>query len=71
MVQVYEQGKAAYQKDPKKDVVVSIGFHQETAARFLPTLTQALDGIFTAAAMENVPIESVTSETLSAPLLLK
>jgi hypothetical protein len=66
MQDVYEACKRVYQRDPSKNVVVSVGFHQETAARFLPILTQALDGIFAAAKTDGVPIESVTSESLAA-----
>ncbi|MDB4998845.1 MAG: hypothetical protein JWM74_6277 [Myxococcaceae bacterium] len=71
MQDVYEANKRTYLANPSKNVVISIGFHQETAARFLPILTQALDGIFAAAKLDGVPIVSVTSETLATPVLGK
>ena len=62
MVDVYEANKAEFLRgNRKKSVVVSIGFHQETAARYLPALEDALGRIFDEAKRENIPIESMTS----------
>lgn len=64
MVDVFEQNKAAFAKNGKKDVVVSIGFHQETAATYLPALEGALERIYDEAAAERLPLESTTSAAL-------
>lgn len=65
MVDVFEQNKAAFTKNGgRKDVVVSIGFHQETAATYLPALTGALERIYDQATAERLPLESTTSATL-------
>lgn len=66
MVDVFEKNKAAYKRDPRKDVVVSIGFHQETAATYLPQLEGALTRIFDEATAEKLPLESSTTEVLKA-----
>jgi hypothetical protein len=66
MVDVFEQNKAEFLKTRTRSQVVSIGFHQETAATFLPQLTQALDKILAEVAAESLPFESATSASLSA-----
>lgn len=65
MVDVYEQCKAEFLRDRRRKVVVSIGFHQETAARYLPELEGALARIYESAEREGIPIESVTSEKIT------
>ena len=65
MVDVFDQNKAEFLKKRLQSQVVSIGFHQETAAKFLPELTQALDKILAEVAAENLPFESSTSAGLS------
>ena len=65
MVDVFDQNKAEFLKTRLQSQVVSIGFHQETAAKFLPELTQALDKILAEVAAENLPFESATSAGLS------
>jgi hypothetical protein len=65
MVAVYEANKAAWLTDKKKNVVVSIGFHEETAATYLPVLEDALGRIFAEAKAERVPLRSVTSDALA------
>ena len=62
MVDVFHANKAEYLKDKRKNVVVSVGFHQETAATYLPQLESALTKIYEEAKAEALPIESVTSE---------
>ena len=65
MIDVFEQNKAEFLKTRTQSRVVSIGFHQETAATFLPQLTQALDRIVAEVAEEKLPFESATSAGLS------
>jgi hypothetical protein len=45
------------QVNPQKDVYLSIGFHQETAAAYLPRLISALDQIHDHARRRNIPYE--------------
>lgn len=66
MVAVFEANKAEWQRDRRKKVVVSVGFHTETAAMYLPQLERALERMYETARRENVPFESVTSEAFAA-----
>jgi len=67
MIDVFEKNKAELlRRRTQQSRVVSIGFHQETAAMFLPQVTLALDKILAEVATENLPFESVTSASLSA-----
>lgn len=66
MVDVFEANKAEWLKDRRRALVVSIGFHQETAARYLPQLESALARIYETAARENIPVESVNAEQIRA-----
>ncbi len=67
MVSVYDDIKAAYLLDPSKDIVLSIGFHQETAAKYVPVLEDALGQIFDDAQANHLPLVSVTSTQLPKP----
>jgi hypothetical protein len=67
MMDVFEANKAAFLRDRSKNVVVSVGFHEETAASYLPQLTAALTRMYDEAKAENLPFESVTSEALTVP----
>jgi hypothetical protein len=64
MFGVYAQAKARWRADKTKNQVVSIGFHQETAARYLPRVREALDRIFEDAKRDAVPISKVTTRSL-------
>jgi hypothetical protein len=66
MIDTFEANKAAFLQDRKKSVVVSIGFHQETAATYLPQLEAALTRIYAETKAENIAFENVTSEALTA-----
>lgn len=66
MVAVFHGAREALDADPKKDVVVSIGFHQETAARYLPRVDDALDAILKESDDEGVPVRFVTAAELAA-----
>jgi hypothetical protein len=65
MVDTFEANKTAFLKDRSKNVVVSVGFHEETAATYLPQLEAALQRMYDEAKAENIPFESVTSEALT------
>lgn len=64
MVATFQANKAAFSKDRKKNVVVSLGFHHETAARYVPELEKALKRIEEIALREKLPFESVTTEAI-------
>lgn len=66
MVDVFEQNVAAWKADKKKKVVVSVGFHEETAATYLPILETALTKFYAEAEADRLPLKSVTSEALTA-----
>lgn len=68
MVAAYQANKAEWQRNNRtKNVVVSIGFHQETAATYLPQLETALQRIYDDAQSSRVPLESITTEQLAPP----
>ena len=60
MMDTFETNKTAWQHDRTNNFVVSIGFHQETAAANLPALRGALTKIYAKVASEHLPLESVT-----------
>jgi hypothetical protein len=66
MMEVFAANKALYLRDRRKNVVVSVGFHEETAASYLPQLEAALTKTYDEARAENIPFESVTSEAFAA-----
>jgi hypothetical protein len=68
MVDVFHQNKAAWlAADRRKNVVVSLGFHEESAARYLPILEDALARIQAEVKAERLPLQYVTSEALTRP----
>lgn len=67
MMDTFEANKAAFLRDRSKNVVVSVGFHEETASSYVPQLEAALQKMYDEAKAENLPFESVTSEALAAP----
>lgn len=66
MLKVFQSNAQILQKNPKKDIYLSIGFHQETAARYLPRLREAITLIRNESRSENIPIEFIV-----APIKLK
>jgi hypothetical protein len=64
MVDVFQQAKTRWSADKKKNQVVTIGFHQETAATYLPRIRAALDRILAIAAAEKIPITRATTKSL-------
>lgn len=65
MMDVFHANKEIFNRDRRKNVVVSVGFHEETAASYLPLLEAALTQMYAEAQAENVPFESATSEALT------
>ncbi len=64
MVATFEANKATWLRDRRRNVVVSIGFHQETASQYLPQLESALERIYEIAARERLPLVSITSDAV-------
>jgi hypothetical protein len=67
MFSVYQANKAEWQRARTKNVVVSVGFHTETAATYLPTLEAALTKMYDDAKASGITFESVTTEQLTLP----
>lgn len=65
MVEIFEANKELFARDRRKNVVVSIGFHLETAARYLPRVEEALEKIYQIAELEHLPLENVTTESIT------
>lgn len=66
MIAVYDDVKALRAADPEHDVVLSIGFHQETAARYLPRVEAALEHILADAEAEGLPLRSATAADVAS-----
>lgn len=66
MIDVFEQNVALWKQDKRRKIVVSVGFHEETAASYVPILESALTKFYEEAEADHLPLESVTSEALSA-----
>jgi len=65
MMDVFHANRDVFNRDRRKNVIVSVGFHEETAASYLPQLEAALTQMFAEAKAEGIPFESATSEALS------
>lgn len=61
MLKVYQSNAQILKKNRKKDVYLSIGFHQETAAEYLPNLREAIKLIRSYAKRNKIPIEFVVA----------
>ncbi|RYZ50766.1 MAG: hypothetical protein EOP07_22405 [Proteobacteria bacterium] len=55
----FQKNVAVLKANPEKDVYLSIGFHQETAVKYLPNLRKGIDLIQAAAAEQKIPVEFV------------
>ncbi len=64
MTDVFDANKEAFLRDRSKNVVVSIGFHQETAGKYVSRVEEALTHIYEAATREHLPLVSVTSKEI-------
>ena len=67
MFSVYQANKAEWQRQRTKNIVVSVGFHTETAATYLPTLETALTKMYDDAKASGITFESVVTEQLTLP----
>jgi hypothetical protein len=63
MFQVYVDAKQRWTDQPDQDIVVNIGFHQETAETYLPRVEEALDRMLNDAAEADVPLRPTTMST--------
>ncbi len=61
MLKVFQSNALLLKKNPKKDVYLSIGFHQETAAEYLPRLREAIRLIRSDSRRNKIPIEFVVA----------
>lgn len=67
IVATYEACLAAKRAAPSEPVAINVGFHQETAARFLPRLAAGLDLVRERAKADGVRLEAVTFDHRAAP----
>jgi hypothetical protein len=61
MVTVFQAHKARWKARPSANTVMSIGFHLETAQRYLPRVQGAITEIKRIAAAEKIPVAFVTT----------
>jgi hypothetical protein len=61
MFKVFQSNVRILKKNPQQDVYLSIGFHQETAAEYLPRLRQAIKLIGNNAKRKHIPIEFIVA----------
>ncbi len=64
MVTVFQAHKARWRANPAANTVMSIGFHQETAQRYLPRIQGAVTEIKRIAAAEKIPVVFVTTRSV-------
>lgn len=61
MLKVFQSNAQILKKNRKKDFYLSIGFHQETAAEYLPNLREAIKLIRSYSKRNKIPIEFVVA----------
>lgn len=61
MLKVFQSNSQILKNNPKKNVYLSIGFHQETAAEYLPNLRESIKLIRSYAKQNKIPIEFVVA----------
>lgn len=61
MLQAFKSNAALLRTKPASDVYLSIGFHQETAAAYLPALRSGIDQIMTYANAQGIDYEFVVA----------
>jgi hypothetical protein len=59
IARTFRENVELWKKNPAKDVYISIGFHQETAQKYLPHLRQGIDAILELSQKEKLPVEFV------------
>lgn len=64
MFAVYLEAKKRLAEDPEHDVVVNIGFHQETANKYLPRIEDALTRILDDAREDDIPLRPTTMSAM-------
>jgi len=67
MFATYQANRDEWKKDRSKNVVVSIGFHEETASMYLPQLEAAIQRMYDDAKANRIPFESVVTDQLTKP----
>jgi len=67
MVAVFRANADEWAKDPKSTRVVGIGFHQETAADYVPRVRDAIDRIKAEAKARKVPLSFVSTRSVRRP----
>jgi hypothetical protein len=67
MFHVYSLNKEKWRSQRTKNVVVSVGFHTETAASYLPALESALTRMYDDAEASGITFQSVTTGELTPP----
>ena len=68
MLGVYAVCAADKKKNPTKSVSINVGFHQETAARYLPALAEAIDGMVAQAKRDGLTLRATTTDRLPRPV---
>jgi hypothetical protein len=68
MVAVFRANVTEWRKDTKAIRVVSIGFHQETAADYVPRVRAALEQIKDEAKQQKVPLSVVSTRSVHRPM---
>lgn len=67
MMRVYGACVTAKKASPKTSIAINLGFHQETAAKYLPVLIQALDLMFAQAKKDGLTLRGTTTDRLPRP----
>lgn len=65
MMAVFQAGVETLKQNPDRDVLVHIGFHQETAHRYLSRVVNTIDGILRFSKQNKVPVHFVNRQDLS------
>lgn len=58
-LKAFQKNAELLKANPEKDVYLSIGFHQETAEKYLPGLREGIDAIKKYASEQKIPLEFV------------
>ncbi len=59
ILDTFQKNVALWKQDPSRDVYVAIGFHQETAQKYIERIRQGIDLIKAQAEKEKLPVEFV------------
>jgi hypothetical protein len=61
MFDVYLEAKRLWQEDPSRNIIVNIGFHQETADKYLPRVEDACTRIVADAEADGVALQPIVA----------